>query len=189
MIPIPVFAVPGWRRLAIVVVPLLVAAGGAAGLLYWRATAVSAPPPIPTTVEIPTAAGILVHVSGAVVHPGLYHLKRGDRVYAAIAAAGGLAAGADLTRLPDLAGRLRDGQQVKVAFQKGAGGGVSSGKVDINTATVEELASVPGMTLDFAAAIVQHRARYGPLASVRDLVTVLGMPADAFAAARKYLTT
>jgi competence protein ComEA len=170
------------------VAPLLVATGGVAGLFYWRANTVSAPPPIATTVEIPTAPGILVHVSGAVVHPGLYHLKRGDRVYAAIAAAGGFAAGADLTRLPDLAGRMRDGQQVKVAFQKGAGGGVSSGKIDINTATVEELASVPGISVDFAAAVVQHRARYGPLPSVRDLVTVLGMPADAFAAARKYLT-
>src|SRR6266849_3210412 len=55
--------------------------------------------------DVPAPARLLVHVVGAVEHPGLYRMKRGDRVYDAIAAAGGLSVEADITRLPNLAGR------------------------------------------------------------------------------------
>jgi competence protein ComEA len=106
--------VPGWRRLGLLLLPVLLGAAGLTAVLTLA-------PPAPTPAVAPAAAalpalpppaGLLVHVSGAVLKPGLYRLQRGDRVYSAIAAAGGLAPGADSTRLPDLAGRLRDGEQV-----------------------------------------------------------------------------
>jgi competence protein ComEA len=187
MTHLPFFLVPGWRRIALVVAAPVAGLAALGGVALYHATT---PPPVAPVIDagvIPAAAGILVHVSGAVQHPGLYRLKRGDRVYAAIAAAGGLAPGADLARLPDLAGRLRDGEQVKVAYVKGAGGGLAGGKVDINTASASDLASVPGFTPEFAALVVEHRNRYGPFASIRELETVLDMPADAYALAKKYI--
>jgi len=122
------------------------------------------------------------------VHPGIYRLQRGDRASDAIAAAGGLAAQADPARLPDLAGRLRDGQQVKVPFLKtAAGGSISGAKADLNTATAEELATIPGFTSDLAAAVVAQREQFGPFSSIRELVTVLGMGAAEYAQAKKHV--
>ncbi|HEY8812088.1 MAG TPA: helix-hairpin-helix domain-containing protein, partial [Candidatus Dormibacteraeota bacterium] len=111
-----------------------------------------------------------------------------DRVYAAIAAAGGLAPGADSARLPDLAGRLKDGEQVKVPFLKGAGGGVVAAKVAVNSATAEELAAVPGFTPDLAQAVIDYRDRFGPLASLAELTSVLGMSKSDYTLAKKALT-
>jgi competence protein ComEA len=182
--------VPGWPRLLLVLLPVLL---GTAVLTYVLTLA----PPAPAAAAVPAAAGalpalpapagLLVHVSGAVAKPGLYRLQRGDRVYAAIAAAGGLAPGADSTRLPDLAGRLRDGQQVKVPFLKGAAGSVAGAKVGINSATAEELAAVPGFTPDLAQSVVDYRDRYGPLASLTELTSVLGMSKSDYALAKKFL--
>jgi len=101
---------------------------------------------------------------------------------------GGLAPGADSARLPDLAGRLRDGEQVKVPFVKGAGGGVAGSKVGINSATAEELASVPGFTPELAQAVVDYRDRFGPIGSLTELTSVLGMSRSDYLVARKLLT-
>jgi competence protein ComEA len=122
------------------------------------------------------------------VHPGLYRLQRGDRVYAAIAAAGGLAPGADTSRMPNLAGRLRDGAQVKVPFLKAAAGGTVASKVPINSATLEELAAVPGFTPELAQAVVDYRDRFGPLTSLSELTSILGMSKSDYALAKKVLT-
>jgi competence protein ComEA len=182
--------VPGWSRLLLVLLPALLGAGTLTAVLALAppaptAAAVPAPSALPA---LPPPAGLLVHVSGAVVKPGLYRLQRGDRVYSALAAAGGLAPGADSARLPDLAGRLRDGQQVKVPFLKGAGGGVNGAKVAINSATAEELAAVPGFTPELAQAVVDYRDRFGPLAKLSELTSVLGMGKSDYALAKKSLT-
>jgi competence protein ComEA len=183
--------IPGWpRALLVLLPPLLAAAGVLAAYLLGPAASASAPAPAPAAAApaLPVPAGLLVHVSGAVVHPGLYRLQRGDRVYAAIAAAGGLDPAADNARLPDLAGRLRDGEQVKVPFLKGGSGGLTAGKVDVNSATAEELASVPGFTPELAQAVVAYREQYGPLGSLTDLIGVLGMSRSDYEVAKKVLT-
>src|SRR5207302_1221957 len=106
---------------------------------------------------------LLVYVSGGVAHPGLYRLNRGNRLYDALAAAGGLTAEADPTRLPNLAGHLRDGDQVKVPMLGVASTGSSSHtvKVDLNAATEQELGGLPGFSPALAAAAVQYRDGYG----------------------------
>ena len=184
--------VPGWPRLLLLALPLPLTAVIALAAFNFApaANAAATAPPVGAALpSLPAPVGLLVHVSGAVVHPGLYRLQRGDRVYAAIAAAGGLASGADPAKLPDLAGRLRDGEQVKVPFLKGAGAGATvAAKVDVNSATAEELASVPGFTPQLAQALVAYRNQYGPLTSLTDLTAALGMSKYDYALAKKYLT-
>ena len=183
--------IPGWPRLALLLAPPLIGVAALAGFALAPAAASPAPLPVKPAVApaLPVPAGLLVHVSGAVLHPGLYRLQRGDRVYAAIAAAGGLAATADSASLPDLAGRLRDGEQVKVPFLKGTGAAATvTAKVDVNSATADELATVPGFTPALAQAVVAYRDQYGPLTSLTDLTTALGMSKFDFALAKKALT-
>ena len=112
----------------------------------------------------------------------------GDRVYDAIAAAGGLTADADPTRLPNLAGRLTDGEQVKVPFAKGASGGTVITRTSLNSATVDELALVPGFTEAFAEEVVDYRTNFGGFQATSELVDVLGMSEADFIIARRYLT-
>lgn len=183
--------VPGWPRLLLLVVPPLAGAGivaAAFALAPPAAPGYRAPAAAAALPAIPPPAGLLVHVSGAVLRPGLYRLQRGDRVYAAIAAAGGLAPGADTARIPNLAGRLRDGEQVKVPYLKGAAGGTGAPKIPVNSATAEELAAVPGFTPELAQAVVDYRDQYGPLTRLSELISVLGMSRSDYALAKKVLT-
>jgi competence protein ComEA len=114
-------------------------------------------------------------------------MRRGDRVYDAIAAAGGLSVEADITRLPNLAGRLKDGEQIKVPFAKGASG-TTVGRVNLNMATLDELEVVPGFTSAFAQEVIDYRTSFGGFQNTRELVEILGMSEADFVIARRYLT-
>ena len=181
---------PGGRRLLVVVVPVLLAGGAAAAAYVYSSSAGAAAPAVAAVPNLsaPAPAGLLVDVIGAVKAPGLYRMKRGDRVYDAIAAAGGLSADADPTHLPDLAGRLKDGEQVKVPYSKSTPGSVVITRTNLNTATLEELEVVPGFTVALAQDVIDYRTNFGGFQNARELVDILGMSEAAFAIARRYLT-
>jgi competence protein ComEA len=99
-----------------------------------------------------------VHVAGRVRRPGMVRLAAGSRVQDAIRAAGGAAAGADLDAV-NLARKLVDGEQVRVPARGepaaaaaagvagpggAAGAGTPAAPLDLNTATVEQLDTLPG---------------------------------------------
>ena len=152
--------IPGWKQILLFAAPIALSAGALGGA-YLYATSASAAPEVtttaaPGTIEVPPPAGLLVHVIGAVANPGLYRLPRGGRVYDAIAAAGGLRADADPAHLPNLAGRLKDGEQVKVAFAKTTSGTVVT-RTNLNTATLDELESLPGFSAAFAQEVLDYR--------------------------------
>jgi competence protein ComEA len=187
--------IPGWKPLLALAVPVLLGIGAvAAAYLYTSAT--THPSPVTAVdaaaaagnVDVPAPAGLLVHVVGAVEHPGLYRMKRGDRVYDAIASAGGLSVEADITRLPNLAGRLKDGEQIKVPFAKGSAGTTVIVRANLNTATLEELEVVPGFTSSFAQDVIDYRTSFGGFQNTRELVDILGMSEADFVVARRYLT-
>jgi competence protein ComEA len=163
---------------------LLHAGGAGTGALPAGAPAALGEP-----LEAAAPAAALVHVSGAVGHPGLYRLSPSARVADAVAAAGGITAEADPGRLPDLAARVHDGRQVNVPFRRAgaAAAGPPSGRLDLNTATVDELRALPGMPAGLADAIVEARDLWGPFAGVSDLRTLLGVDAATVAALRPHL--
>ena len=151
------------------------------------------PPPAPTATPLPTAtpAPLTVFVSGAVAQPGLYTLPASARVGDALAAAGGLSPEADAA-LVNQAERLWDGAQVHVPTRvqeaaapeppAGVSGqpgstpvGETSGgaRVNINTASLEELISLPGIGSSKAAAIIANR----PYDTPQDLERVPGIGA------------
>ncbi len=135
--------------------------------------------PGPATTDAPTE--LTVHVAGAVVAPGLYVLGADARTADAVTAAGGALADADLNRI-NLAAPVADGSRVfvpvlgeaipSVVGDFGAG---SSGPVDLNTATAEQLIALPGVGPATAQAIVDHRDRTGRFRSIDDLLEVRGI--------------
>lgn len=151
----------------------LALAGGVAGWLALR------PPPAPVTqpaaqgLDPPAAQTVLIFVSGAVAHPGLYELSPDARVADAIAAAGGVTTLANPGKMPDLASRVHDGRQINVPFASTSSS--ATARLDINTAAADELSAVPGMPPGLPDAIVQYRSDWGPFTSMSQLHTVLGV--------------
>src|ERR1700730_13016965 len=189
---------PGWKRLLAVALPVLVGVGAVVGAhLYVSAGSAALPvvagagwplAPANPSRDMPAPAGLLVDVIGAVAQPGLYRMKRGDRVYDAIAAAGGVTTDADPAKLPNLAGRLKDGEQIKVPFGKGAPGGTVVSRTNLNFATLDELTVVPGFSEAFAQDVIDYRTSFGGFQTTRELVTMLGMSEADYVIARRYLT-
>ena len=142
-----------------------------------------------------TRPALLVHVAGAVVHPGLVRVPTGARVADAIAAAGGGLPDADLDRL-NLAAKVTDGERIPVSRigQPGAalaGDGSDAGAdpnatgaigpINLNTATAAQLDTLPGVGPSLAAAIVGERGRRGGFTSVDQLRSVRGIGDKRFA--------
>jgi competence protein ComEA len=134
-------------------------------------------PPQPIAPIAPTAtpSAITVYVTGAVAQPGiLITLASASRVADAVQAAGGSTDDADLSRV-NLAAPLRDGDQVHVPRVGEAFASATEGLIPINTATVEELVTLPGVGPVLAQAIVDYRAANGLFTSLEDLDAVTGV--------------
>ena len=138
------------------------------------------------------SAALFVHVGGSVANPGLYELAGDARVQQAVDAAGGFAEDAAVDAL-NLARQIQDGEQIIVPSMQqvtGSGAPVSSdsgapaassggafvnGKVDINTATVDQLQQLNGVGPALAQRIVADRQANGPFKTVEDLKRVSGI--------------
>ena len=183
-----------WRvRLVALGAALLAVAGAVVG---WMALRAPSPPARAaagiaglSSLDPGTPALALVFVSGAVLHPGLYHLSSGARIADALAAAGGITADADPGRLPNLASRIHDGHQVNVPFRRtsSSGGGLLASRLDLNTATLDELRAVPGMPLGLPEAIVDYRQQFGPFRAISDLRLMLGVDGPTVTGLRPYI--
>jgi competence protein ComEA len=160
---------------ALLLVVLLVAGRFLAG-----AGAASAPEPdlAVGAIRAEPAPPVVVHVVGAVRRPGLYRLKRGERVADAVERAGGAAGDAELG-LINLAAPLADGQQVVVPARGPEGAaavpGAAGGRVSLSSATLEQLDELPGVGPVTAQKIVDYRERHGAFGSVRELDAIPGI--------------
>lgn len=161
-----------------------------------RSSATTGPPPAPDRP-------VVVSVVGLVRTPGLVTLAPGARIADALQAAGGAVNGADTIGL-NMARPLEDGEQIVVGLAPapgqpaGLGSSVASGPasthaptstapglgpprakpgepVDLNTATVAQLDSLPGVGPVTAAAIVAWRQTNGKFTSVDQLADVDGI--------------
>ena len=145
------------------------------------------PPPADTTGAAGLPSGrVVVDVVGAVRQPGLYRLEQGSRIADAVARAGGATRKADLAMI-NLAAPLADGEQVVVpkrgapgAAASAAGGGAGTpgppaGPVHLNTATLEQLDTLPGVGPVTAQKILDYRQKHGDFSSVDELDAVPGI--------------
>ncbi len=153
------------------------------------------PPPKSSSVPVPAAgpgqvpqaeggAVVVVDVSGKVRRPGVLRLPAGSRVADALRAAGGVKAGTSTEGL-NRARVLTDGEHVLVGGPAlpppgggpaaAPGGGPPVVPISLNTATVEQLDTLPGVGPVLARHIVDYRTRHGGFRSVAELREVNGI--------------
>lgn len=142
-------------------------------------------------------AVVVVDVSGKVREPGIQRLPAGSRVTDALRAAGGVRPGTDTEGL-NQARLLVDGEQVVVGGPPavagpgaaggpgavgsgGAAAGAAAAPVGLNTATLEQLDTLPGVGPVLAQHIIDYRTRHGGFRSVDELREVNGIGDRRFA--------
>lgn len=137
---------------------------------------------------------IIIHMAGAVVHPGVYHLPQGARIYQLLEEAGGALDDADLEGI-NLAQPLVDGQQVFLPrkgddhYEQPVPAGMTTGnRVNINTATQNQLETLPGIGTVKAQSIINYRQQNGPFQSIENLLEVSGIGEKTLEGLREYIT-
>jgi competence protein ComEA len=179
-----------------------------------RASGVGAVP----SSAVPTPSTVKVHVAGAVKHPGVYQLSSSSRVDDAVRAAGGATERADLERINlaqtivdteqvyvptkkssspriTVSPRLRPSRTTVPAVVPTVPGAptpatvaTGPGKVNLNTATSDQLDALPGVGPATAKAILSYRSRKGSFAKIDDLLNVPGIGPAKVAAIRDFVT-
>ena len=157
-----------------------------------------------------TAVSLAVFVCGAVESPGVYYFPEGARVCDAVESAGGFKENADQEWL-NQAETLRDGQKLKILtleeaqIQRNAGTvqepGVddgehsaaardtaSDGRVNLNTATREELMTLPGIGETKAEAVIRYREEHGTFQTVEEIMQISGIKDALFLKIKDRLT-
>ncbi|WP_195267403.1 helix-hairpin-helix domain-containing protein [Eubacterium sp. 1001713B170207_170306_E7] len=120
---------------------------------------------------------IYVHITGAVNHPGVIKLAPGSRLIDAIEQLGGLAENAD-TDSVNLASVLEDEDKIHIytkdeVSEAGTVSGVApAGKININTASLEDLKTLPGIGDAIGKNIIDYREKNGLFKSLEDLKEV-----------------
>ena len=137
-----------------------------------------------------------VYLCGAVMRPGIYEVAEGTKIYEIIELAGGFAENADETCL-NLAETVSDGRMIRVYYvgenRSGAGNGANAfggtnGMVNLNTAGLAELMSLPGIGEAKASKIVEYREKHGFFRSTEEIMNVPGIKDGLYEKIKAYVT-
>jgi len=149
-----------------------------------------------------TALPFYVHICGEVVSPGVYELKEGSRVFQAIEKAGGITDQAAAEYL-NMAEQVKDGMKIvvpgkeeveaakargEISLQAEASLNVQKTKVNLNTATKEELMTLRGVGEAKAADIVKYRESHGGFQKIEDIMKISGIKDAAFQKIKEDIT-
>ena len=147
--------------------------------------------------ELPSKRTICIYVCGQVNAPGVYELEEGSRVCDAFSIAGGLTSEAAKDYW-NQARILQDGEMIYVPTideakdrepEGGTGQNTSSnnGKININTATKEELMTLPGIGESRALSILAYRKEHGGFSSPEEIMEVSGIKEGMYEKMKEYI--
>ena len=136
-------------------------------------------------------SGLFIHICGEVTEPGVYELPAGSRIYEAVEMAGGFTPEASESYV-NLAQPLRDGDKIEIPAEgeeppvpagqgEAAAESMADDLVDINTASRQELCTIPGVGESRADSIISYREQNGGFSRIEDIMKVEGIKEGMFA--------
>lgn len=137
---------------------------------------------------------VYVYVTGKVKNPDVYRVPEDYRIYQVIELAGGFLEDAE-TRNINLADKIFDGMQITVyavgeeispIYEESLHGG--SRLININTASREQLMTLPGIGEAKADSIISYRNENGHFNSIEDIMKISGIKEGAFEKIKSYIT-
>jgi competence protein ComEA len=140
-----------------------------------------------------TPETVTVYITGAVHHPGLYHIPKDTRIVDALKIAGGKTPQANLEKV-NLASKIKDGQRIFVPEKKAPKTPARTTEVqtitpvNLNHASTESLSKIPKLSAKTAADIVAFREKNGPFTHIDDLTKVKGIGLKTLEKWRAYIT-
>lgn len=158
--------------------------------------------------QVQNVSKCYVDVCGAVLNPGVYEVLEGARVYEVLLLAGGVTSEAETacvnqaiavydglklivpTKEEWVAGKYavnenefvvrKEEMQKGSSHNEGAASHADDGLININTATAEELCTLPGVGNAKAESIIAHREEFGPFENIEDIKNVAGIKEGLF---------
>ena len=143
----------------------------AGGLIWINASQPRGNPVVLATMSADQT--ISIYISGDIVNPGVYRLSQGSRIQDAVNSAGGFLPSADVDSV-NLAALLIDSSQINIPSLSSMENTIS-GKVNINSATEEELEILPGIGPTAAKNIIEYRVENGEFMGIEDIQKVAGI--------------
>lgn len=141
-----------------------------------------------------------VYICGAVNRPGVYILPAGSRIYEAVKQAGGLTDDASESSV-NQAEEVTDGQMIRVPTTEEAekqesnepdtAEGIpepSDGRINLNTADISELMTLPGIGESKAQSILSYREETGGFASAEEIMNITGIKEGIYTKIKDYIT-
>jgi len=167
------------------------------------------PLPTPSPPPTPTAAPVRVYITGAVAKSDVYFLPQGSIIKDAIEAAGGFTSEANTERI-NQALELKDQQQIHISrigeenpppavqggqnsLDKNEGNNndvapISNGLINLNTATLEQLDTLPGIGPVIGQRIIEYRENVGSFTTIEEITQVSGIGDATFAKIKALIT-
>lgn len=136
-----------------------------------------------------------VYICGAVEKPGVYCLPAKSRIYEVVLLAGGLTEEACEDSI-NQAEEIIDGQMIKVLTKEEASQAVtqisdtkdSDGRININTASADELMTLPGIGSSKAESILSYREEQGGFSSIEELMNITGIKEGVYSKIKDHIT-
>ena len=151
-----------------------------------------------TEILVSESKDIYVYVCGQIQNPGVYVLPEGSRVCDLFAMAGGFTKEA-ATDYWNQARLLKDGEMIYVPTREevkdrsslvqenSSDDTAESDKVNINTASKEELMTIPGIGEAKATAIIDYRKKHGKFSSIEEVKNVEGIKDGVYSKMKDYI--
>ena len=136
--------------------------------------------------EIIDSSMLIIDLKGAIRLPNVYTVKEGTILYELINLAGGFDINADTSSV-NLALVLKENQMIQIPYKKLDNEMSSSSLININTATKEELCTLPGIGSAKATNIINYRTNNGYFITIEDLKKVSGIGEELFNKVKEYI--
>lgn len=136
-------------------------------------------------------SNVYVYITGAIRKPGVYALSADSRTFDVILAAGDCLPYADRDNI-NMSEQVQDGQHIHIPYNYDSnipvGTGSAAGLINLNTATEEQLKTLPGVGSSTAKAIIEYRETETMFGATEDLEKVKGIGPAKFAKLKDKVT-